>query len=182
MDTDYKPVSYTDLIQSYENPVDRAWYFTTYQHLNGSLFVPEPIFLAIGAVPHGNGTYCWSNGESGINVYGQFTKKPTLYSTRGTVCVSRANFIIESPIWPCSAHYDYRLRDPQHEVAHFHPNNEMKWYLPKEWTATENYLRTGLSRRFSTFLEESKENGVDIFSIKIVKAQFYTHSKNGDKS
>jgi len=53
MDADYKPVSYTDLIQSYENPVDRAWYFTAYQHFNGSLYIPELIILGIGAVPKG---------------------------------------------------------------------------------------------------------------------------------
>ena len=49
-------VDYSQLISAFENAADRAWYFTAYQHTNGSLYVPEIVFHALGAVPKGNGT------------------------------------------------------------------------------------------------------------------------------
>jgi len=168
MDADYKPVSYTDLIKSYENPVDRAWYFTAYQHFNGSLCIPEPIILGISAVPKGNGTYCWKEGSSEISIYGQYTEKPRQYSATGTVSITKANYSIDSPTWPCSAHYDYHLDNLEHEVAHFHPDNETKLYLPKAWDQVDSYLRTGLSTGFSDFVQDCDERGIDIFNINIV--------------
>ena len=158
-------VDYSQLTRAFEDAADRVWYFTAYQRTNGSLYVPESVFHALGAVPKGNGTYCWENGESNLWVYGDYTRRPEQYAAIGTVNVSRAYYTAESPAWPCPVHYDYNRTDPKHEIAHLHPDNSSKWDMHTEGSVALGYLKKGLSKGFSSFIQKSEDSGVDIFKI-----------------
>ena len=85
----------------------------------------------------------------------------------GTINITKAHYSVESPVWPWTAHYDYFLRDRDHETAHFHKgNNSDPISMHDRGDEVLGCLELGLSDSFVCFLRESKLTGVDIFQLR----------------
>lgn len=160
------PIQYDELRTSFQSAADRAWYFTAFQHDLGSQAMPVTILNALGATPRGNGTYCWTDGDSEIWVYGSFNKHPGAYALDGTICVSKVHYTVSSPSWSYDPHYDYNKIDEEHDMAHLHPNSTEKWSMDDCPEKVLDYLVSGVSQRFACFLEEMKEQDIDIFHLE----------------
>ena len=152
-------VSYADLQASFRTPADRAYYFTKYQYIYGSQAVPVRVLDVLGATPRGCGTYCWSDGASEMWIRGDFSDQPSSWASKGTVCISQANYTITSPTWYYDPHYDYS-RNAEHEIAHLHPSSEEKWSMHVCPEKVLGFLREGISEEFARFLTcyETRDN------------------------
>ncbi|MCD4707351.1 MAG: hypothetical protein K8S62_06410 [Candidatus Sabulitectum sp.] len=117
---------FEELQNSLHNSADRAWFYIRYISEFGSTCIPEQVLTSMGMHPIGNGTYAGefeNEPRSSITVYGNFTVKPEKNVSVGTVAVTKANFTIQSSLLPAKIHMDFDCTDPEHCIAHLHPNN-----------------------------------------------------------